>query len=136
MTNCIFTENGIIIRSSIAVSPEIEAIISNPEYKERILNAEKELNINHRIETKDNVHFSIAERDGGNRVAPEDCSNVAICHSEMIRLLSTMCNEEKAKQVSLENQQPEHEPTDEELFAALFDYLRDTFGVIIVGFVK
>lgn len=136
MTNCIFTKEGIIIRSSIPVSPEIEEIMHNPQYKERIINAEKELEINHRIEIKDNQHISIAERDGGNRVAPEDCSKVTMCHSKMIQLLSTMCNEEKAKQVSLENQQPEHEPTDEELFAALFDYLRDTFGVIIVGFVK
>lgn len=138
MITLINGKDGIIIRSSIPVPAEIEDIIHNPQHMERIVNAERDLNINHRIETKDNTHISIAERNGGKEFSPEVCSDVAMSHSKLIQFLSKLYNEDKAKQINLDGKsdEPEHEPTDEELFQCLFDYLRNTFGVIIVGFVK
>ena len=138
MITLINSKDGIIIRSSIPVSAEIEDIIHNPQYMERIVNAERDLNINHRIETKDNVHISIVECNGGNELNPEMCSEVAMSHSKLIQFLSKLYNEDKAKQINLDGKsdEPEHEPTDEEMFSALFDYLKETFGVIIIGIVK
>ena len=138
MITLINSKDGIIIRSSIPVPAEIEDIIHNPQYMKRIVNAEKELNINHRIETKDNTHISIAERNGGNEFNPEICSEVAMSHSKLIQFLSKLYNEDKAKQINLDGKsdEPEHEPTEEELFQCLFEYLKQTFGVIIIGVVK
>lgn len=138
MITLINSKDGIIIRSSIPVPAEIEDIVHNPQYMERIVNAERDLNINHRIETKDDVHISIAERNGGKELDPEMCSKVALGHSEIIQLLSKLYNEDKAKQINLDGKsdEPEHEPTDEELFQCLFEYLKQTFGVIIIGIVK
>jgi hypothetical protein len=131
-------KDGIIIRSSIPVPAKIEDIMHNPQYMDRIVNAERDLKINHRIETKNNTHISIAERNGGKEFSPEVCSDVAMSHSKLIQLLSTLYKEDRAKQINLDDNpgEPEHEPTDEELFQCLFDYLKETFGVIIIGIVK
>ena len=134
MITLINSKDGIIIRSSVPVPAEIEDIVHNPQYMESIVNAERDLNINHRIETKDNVHISIVECNGGNELNPEMCSEVAMSHSKLLEFL----HELKDKQINLDGKsdEPEHEPTDEELFQCLFEYLKQTFGVIIIGIVK
>lgn len=135
----LINEKGKIrLESELSLAEEcssFEAIISNPEYKERIKAAEKDYHLSHRIENKDGNLVSIAQRSLGKIVKAGEFSDLAQSHVKFLDFLSKIDDEEAAKRVSLENP-GEHEPSDEEVFKALSEFLRNTFGAVVVGVIR
>ena len=135
----LINEKGKIrLESEMSLADEcnsFEAIISNPEYKERIKTAEKDCHLSHRIEYKDGNLVSIAQRSLGKIVKAGEFSDLAQSHVKFLDFLSSIDAEENAKNIPLDDSR-EHEPTDEEIISALSEFLRNTFGVIIIGVVK
>ena len=135
----LINEKGKIrLESELSLADEcnnFEAIISNPEYKERIKAAEKDCHLSHRIENKDGNLVSIAQRSLGKIVKAGEFSDLSQSHVKFLDFLSKIDDEEIAKRVSLENP-GEHEPSDEEVFKALSEFLRNTFGAVVIGVVR
>jgi hypothetical protein len=138
MVQLINEKGKIRLESEISLADEcnsFEAIISNPEYKERIKAAEKDCHLSHRIENKDGNLVSIAQRSLGKIVKAGEFSDLAQSHIKFLDFLSSIDDEEIAKRTSIENP-GEHDPSDEEVFKALSEFLRNTFGVVVIGVVK
>ena len=145
----LINEKGKIrLESEISLAEEcnsFEAIISNPEYKERIKAAEKDYHLSHRIENKDGNLVSIAQRSLGKIVKAGEFSDLAQSHVKFLDFLSNIDEEEIAKRTLYdflnEKRNPienpgEHEPSDEEVFKALSEFLRNTFGAVVIGVIK
>ena len=113
-----------------------EALISNPEYKDRIKAAEKDFHLAHRIENKDGELISIAQRSLGKVVKAGEFSDLHQNHHKFLEFLCKIHTEERAKQAPLHQENMEHEPTDEEIIESLSQFLRETFGAIVIGVVR
>ena len=135
----LINEKGKIrLESEIALANEcnnFEAIVANPEYKERIKAAEKDYHFAHRIENKNGSLVSITQRSLGKTVKADEFGDLHQSHIAFLNFLSKLDAEENAKRIPLNNSE-EHEPTDEEVISALSEFLRNTFGAIVIGVVR
>jgi hypothetical protein len=111
-------------------SDELESVVSNPQFKERIKNAMKNLHLDHRIEhTQNGDVIAIAMRSFGKEAARISTNEIQKFHEDHIKFLDFLS--------SLKGEQdPEHEPSEAEILAALSEFLKNTFGAIVIGIVR
>ena len=110
-------------------SDELESVVSNPQLKERIKNAMKDLHLDHRIEhTQDGNIVAIAMRSFGKeaRISTDEIQKFHADHIKFLDFLSSLKEEPNL----------EHEPSEAEILAALSEFLRNTFGAVVIGIVR
>ena len=110
-------------------SDELESVVSNPQLKERIKNAMKDFHLDHRIEhTQDGNIVAIAMRSFGKeaRISTDEIQNFHADHVKFLDFLSSLKEEPNL----------EHEPSEAEILAALSEFLRNTFGAVVIGIVR
>ena len=123
-------QQSVRLESTIKLdSDELESVVSNPQLKEKIKNAMKDLHLDHRIEhTQDGDVVAIAMRSFGKeaRISIDEIQKFHADHIKFLDFLSSLKEEPNL----------EHEPTDEEVISALSEFLRNTFGAIVIGVVR
>jgi len=110
-------------------SDELESVVSNPQLKERIKNVMEDLHLDHRIEhTQNGDVIAIAMRSFGKeaRISTNEIQKFHEDHIKFLDFLSSL----------KEDNNPEHEPSEAEILAALSEFLRNTFGAVVVGIVR
>ena len=109
-------------------SDELESVVSNPQLKERIKNTMKDLHLDHRIEHTQDGIVAIAMRSFGKeaRISTDEIQKFHADHVKFLDFLSSLKEEPNL----------EHEPSEAEILAALSEFLRNTFGAVVIGIVR
>lgn len=124
-------QQSVCLESTLKLdSDELESVVSNPQLKERIKNAMKDFHLDHRIEhTQDGNIVAIAMRsfDKEARISTDEIQKFNADHIKFLDFLSSLKEESNPG---------EHEPSEAEILAALSEFLRNTFGAVVIGVVR
>ena len=69
-------------------------------------------------------------------IVADEFSDLHQNHHKFLDFLCELHTEERAKQAPLHQENMEHEPTDEEIIESLSQFLRETFGAIVIGVIR